>query len=402
MKRVLWMLFVLYGCNHDDGGDDGGGGTPAPTPPPEEANVFDENEFTDYRLTMAPGDWAAILNDNDGFRSATLTWKGTTLEQIGVRPSGENRFSGKAKPSLRLRFDAFVPDQRFHGLRELELDGLWEDWSMMRDRLSYGIYASRIHAPRAVHARLLVNDEYRGVYQAEEVVDDIMIVRRTVAPPTKLYHVWLMSGDQYVWLGPDHAMYVPFPFEPLTDEGGNHSRLVAMVDALNNAPDTLGTHLDLAVLINFVAAETAVTNTDGLTGDFGPYHHYLYHQDANGPFRIVPWDLNATWWAVSAERDIFHNFQQSGLTKRIQDDPHLRAEYLERLSELADGAASAQAVAARVDFIYEQIAAAAHEDPFKPYSNQNFDDSRVFIKNFAVQREASIRAQVAQHQGGTP
>lgn len=402
MRRTPFLL-LLVAC----GGPDGSSPGPESEPPSVETAdaLFDESEFNDVRLDMAPEDWDSILQDSRGdeYRLASFAWKDRRLDRVGVRPSGEStRYAGNPKMSLRLTFDAFVPSQKFLGLGSLKLDGLSSDWSMMRDRISYGIYRERMPAPRAVHCRLFVNGEHRGVYEIEERVGEAFVESRFGAKGN-LYRIWIATPEPYAWRGDDPALYVPFPWEPKTHEKNQDSSFVLRyLDTLNHRPSEFGSICDLDRLIEFLAIEAAVTQMNGMAGDFGPHNHYQYFRPETGRFVAIPWDLGATWWDDAPDRSIFQNFQNSRLTALVENDPALRTQYVRKIGEVIESLTDPARIAQRVDLIYRQISAAAHEDPYKPYGNRDFDDSPAFIKEFAVQRRANLRAQVSAYGGGMP
>jgi len=53
--------------------------------------------------------------------------------------------------------------------------------------------------------------------------------------------------------------------------------------------------------------------------------------------------------------------------------------------------------AAAADAIYQQIQQAAYEDPFKMFTNPDFDWSEGYIKDFAAKRYASLQQQAASN-----
>ena len=59
------------------------------------------------------------------------------------------------KPALRIDFNRYVAGQEFLGLKSLALDNLWQDPSMIRERLAMQIFQRMgLRAPRESHARV--------------------------------------------------------------------------------------------------------------------------------------------------------------------------------------------------------------------------------------------------------
>ncbi|MBI4563298.1 MAG: CotH kinase family protein [Planctomycetes bacterium] len=399
MKR-LWTVLVLLaviGCN-DDGprpiqDEVPAPGTPPPPPDADLAAFFDEERLHDVRLTLNPSDRDDFMNGPHGiFYPATFTWRDEVVERVGVA-TGD--LPEEPKRTVIVRFDQYESNQTFRGLREVKLDAQLSDPSSMRDRLSMGMFRARMPAPRAVHARLFVNDEYRGLFSLEEVIDAPMLQRRFAGDVGFLYRMDYTGGDVYAWQGSELWRYVPFPFGPRTRVEEDHGHVVTLVDILTHDPGRLGDVFDVEALLELLAVDAAILNPHGLTGDSGPDNNYLYYRPETGRFTIFPWDLDATWNYVPT-RSIFENFQAVRLAAPVENDPALRRRYKEKIAEILDGPMLPSNVHARIDFIYEQIRDAVYADPYKRYSSEDFDGYRDFMKNLATQRYENLRQQIAE------
>jgi len=117
----------------------------APGRPQPAMPLFDDGVVHQLELTMAVDDWQSIIDDSRGdeWRHATIVYDGVTVEQVGVRPSGESsRFKGNQKMSVRVKFNAFPGLERFGGYEEVNIKGEYDDGSMMRERLAELVYQS--------------------------------------------------------------------------------------------------------------------------------------------------------------------------------------------------------------------------------------------------------------------
>jgi hypothetical protein len=119
----------------------------------------------DARASLAarPKDWVR----------AEFRYAGTTLGDVGVRWKGNRSRQGlDGKPSWKLRFDKFVPKQRFLGQRELVLNNLVEDPTAVREALAYRLYrGAGVPAPRTGWAQLVVDGANLGLYLNLEAID---------------------------------------------------------------------------------------------------------------------------------------------------------------------------------------------------------------------------------------
>ena len=134
----------------------------------------------------------------------------------------------------------------------------------------------------------------------------------------------------------------------------------------------------------------------GIAGDFGPNDHYQYYRYETGQFHIIPWDMDGTWDDTMANRSIFQNFQRLQISAIIQNNPELRARYKEKIGQIINTSMLPVNVEPRIDFIYNQIRDAVYADPYKQYTNEQFDWGPDSLKLFAQLRRQNLQVQIAQ------
>ena len=67
------------------------------------------------------------------------------------------------KLSIKISFDKYSDDGRFHDMKKIQLHGMMNDNSMMRECLAYGLYRRMgVHVPRCAHAKVFINGRYNG------------------------------------------------------------------------------------------------------------------------------------------------------------------------------------------------------------------------------------------------
>src|ERR1700752_4853591 len=123
---------------------------------------FDDSVVHDIRLTLNSKDWASLKQNykENIYYAATLTWRGETIRNVGIRSRGLGSRSA-TKPGLRVDIDRYAADQTFVGLKSFVLDNLTQDPSMLRERLTMAFFRRMgLPAPRETHARLFVNDAF--------------------------------------------------------------------------------------------------------------------------------------------------------------------------------------------------------------------------------------------------
>jgi spore coat protein H len=395
---ALALLTLLVSC----GGGGGGGDDVSGTGTGPSSLLFNESELNDVQLTMSAADWQSILDDSRGdeWRVCTFQWKDRVMPNVGVRPAGESSRSFRPpKMSMRLKFDAFE-DKKFLGQEELKLDGFFSDPSMIRDRVSYWVYRFVMPAPRSVHCRLFVNGEFRGLYGVEEVWDDESIRERFGNPIGFLYRIRgeALPADPYEYVGNAIGLYVPSPWDPVTrQEEIDRQHIITFAQTATNAPQNLAQVCDIEALLTYFAVSAVTTNVDGYTGDFEVDDHFQYYRPETGRFFILPWDLDNTWGSNDdpPDRSIYTNLENSVLSAPLENSSTMRSLYRQRIGQVMS-LVTPSMVAQRVDFIYDQVRSAAHADTLKTWPSQTFDFNQIYIKQYCVDRYASLAEQIAQ------
>ena len=135
---------------------------------------FDPNTIQEIRLTMNTRDLRTLREKylDNTYYTADVQWKGIRVRNAGVRSRG-NSSRNDNKMALRVDADRYVTGQRFLGLKSFVLKNLWNDPSMLRERLAMTMF-SRLGQPASRHSycRLYINNEFQGLYIILESVDN--------------------------------------------------------------------------------------------------------------------------------------------------------------------------------------------------------------------------------------
>lgn len=366
------------------------------------ADLLGGGELHDLWLHVNARDWELLRERymENTYYPCDLEWRGHKATNAGCRSRGGGSRNG-SKLGLRVDFNRYVTGQRFLGLTSLVLDNLWQDPSMVRERVSMQLMDRMgLPVPRESYARLFVGSgrDFAGLYAVVEDVDKVFLRRRFGEDEGYLYEYrWI---DDYFLqdLGADLDAYAA-RFEPRTHETASAFTLFApireLVRAVNEAePSTLeaalAPHLDLPLLITQLAAENFLSEWDGFLGYAGLSNFYLYRSSGNGVARVIPWDKDNTFKTL--DRQPWEGFDANVLARKVKADPRLRQLYLQRLLEAATLGESLEADVAAA---YAQIRPAALADPLKPVSNAEFEQAAADARAFARQRPAVVRAFVS-------
>ena len=370
-------------------------------------DFFDQSVLHDIRLIMKEADWAALRAAylEDTYYPADMQWRDQTVAIVGVRSRGSGSRNPN-KPGLKVDFGRYV-DQKFLGLKSLALANGWQDPSLMKQRISMLFYSRMgIPAPRVVHARVFINDEYLGLYQVMEPIDKNFLARiygQDAAGKSLnggyLYEYLWKDGYEWDYLGSPLQIYLEL-FEPKTREDEAPSVLYGPLETLfktfNEISDgaferEVGRLIDLSGFVKYLAVDNFLADFDGFLGFWGPNNFYVYRQQGRTDLVWFPWDKDLAFWA--ADYDIFQNVERNVLAKRALAVPALRQLYLETLAACAR---SAMAPVSEVDPTgwleaealkeIAQFHAAGLADSQKSFSNERMDDELQKVLRFARAR----------------
>lgn len=377
-------------------------GLAAPVYAQTAADLFDAAELHDIWIHINARDWDTLraTYTANTFYPCDVEWRGVKVRNAGCRSRGTGSRNG-IKPGLRVDFNQYVTGQEFLGLEAIVLDNLWQDPSMIKERLSMRLFERLGRpAPREAHAKLYVGSsrEYVGVYAVVEEIDEVFVQRHFARRDAYLYEYRWMDEYHFEDLGPDLEPYAA-RFEPRMRVRDSMFSLYTpirdLIYAINNAPDegleaALAPFLDVRALLAHLAVENYLAEWDGLVGYSGLANFYLYRPD-DGTFQPVVWDKDNTFaWLHMPP---WHNFETNVLTRKVLLDPALRRVYLQALLDTAAAAADLEKEALDA---YDQIRTAALEDPLKPYSNEQFEKAVDDVRQFARERGAIVRAFLQQ------
>jgi len=402
-----------------------GGGSPVAAEEATADALFDDSRLHDIWIRVNSSDWARLREGylENTYYPADIEWQGQVVRNAGIRVRGRTSRNGQ-KPGLHIDFGEYVSGQRFLGLKSLDLDNLWQDPSMIRDRLAMRVFLRMgLPAPRESHARVFVGSgrEFAGVYGVIEVIDKLFLARHFGEDDGYLY--------QYHWQDPFGFDNPPTSldwyaarFDPRTHENESATALFAPVrglaQAIMDAPveqleSALAPYLDLRTYITHIAIDNVLSQPDGLLGNLGMSNFYLYRFEGSTRAQMIAWDQDLAFEDLDAPPPT-KNFDLNVLAQKIWASPELRAAYLEALVDVTlaigpppgtpevENSLTRQCPApagqpacgwleSEIFRMHPQIQEAALADPLTPHSDAQFDEEIQFLKRFARERGRIVR-----------
>lgn len=264
--------------------------------------VFNKNKVTTVDIEIAEEDWADMLENASAeeLKQADITVNGKKVENVAIRTKGNLSLrsvvnSDSDRYSLKIDFDYYDDTQSLYGLKKFNLNNNYSDSTLMREYISYELM-EQMGLPTPAHSYMYVtvNGEERGLFLGVEAVDETFLANNYGSNDGFLFKPD-GTGSDLKYISDDIEDYTGIGLK--TNEGNiNQSKLVEMLDAINNGGD-IEKYIDVDEMLRYFAVNTALVNLDSYQGNM-KHNYYLYEQ--NGVFSIIPWDYNMSFGGFGA------------------------------------------------------------------------------------------------------
>lgn len=386
----------------------------APVPAATEDDLFDEGTVQEIALTVNTRDWNDLRQKftENTYYIADLRWRALTIRNVGIRSRGDTSRNA-TKPGLRVDFDRYSASQQFLGFKSLVLDNNVQDPAMLRERVAMKFFREMgLPAPRVVHARLTVNNQFLGLYTIVEPIDKKFLKRSLGENDGYLYEFQRPETEHYDfgYRGDELEAYAAL-FEPKTRESASmfdlYRPIKEMTQAISEAPDhrfldTVGEFLDVKKVLSYVAIEAFLAERDGILGEWGMNNFYLYRFEKSMRFELLPWDRDTSLF--DTEMSAYSRVERNVLVRRALEDPEMRAHFdaaLRRCAEVAarpappaegneEEAPRAGWLEREIRAVYEQVRAVAHQDASMPFSADDFETEIGKLLDLARRRSSVV------------
>jgi spore coat protein CotH len=366
------------------------------------AELFDASVVQEIRLSVNSRDLRTLRErfmDNT-YYTADLTWKNVKVRNVAIRSRGQGSRNA-TKLGLRVDMSRYTTGQKLVGLSAIILDNIWQDDSMIREKLAFTFFERLgLSAPRESYCRLFINNEYQGLYTITEEIDASYGQRVTGETDATIFE--FHSSDLLEFRAEDLgaiANYKPL-FEPRTHTLDADTTLYTPIQQLfkeANGPDDavwrsrVEQYLDLNEFMIHVGVEQFILENDGILGAFGMNNFYLYRFQGTEKHRLFAWDQDNAFNFTAGPIALT---DQNILFQRAMTYPDLRETYLKTLEDCANLAKTDDWLLLEIDRLVGVIFDAARADTRKQFDNQSFDDAVLFIRDFATQRPPQVLADV--------
>ena len=281
--------------------------------------IFDQESLHTFELKIPSNALAEIDADPAAEENVEgmLIFKGDTVSPVGIRYKGDigafvGCLSGKdvfdpsgekicTKLSMKVSINWEGRDDKFYGLKKLQFHSQNLDPSQMHERLGYWLFRSMgVPAPRSVHARLIINDEYSGLYALTEQVDGQFTRYNFDDGEGNLYkEVWPLQSngepqkDQELY----DALKTNEDEGPSLDIIKSFGQKIARADS-SQLQSVIADYMDVNEIISYAVVDRAIRNDDGAfhwytdKGGSKNHNYYWYEEPGSQRLHLIPWDVD--------------------------------------------------------------------------------------------------------------
>jgi len=185
------------------------------------ASPFDTSRVATVRIVMKEKDWESLRANafTKQYVQADFWFDDEKIPNVGVRTKGNASLGqtvgwGSIRLPLAIDFNLFNRARTFHGLKKVHFNNGWSDPTLIRDVISYEIFAEMgVPTPRASIVDVWVNDTHLGVYTMAEAVDKPFLQQYFTNANGNLYKPEVMAA-RLDWTEKDAYKNVVIPGMP--------------------------------------------------------------------------------------------------------------------------------------------------------------------------------------------
>ncbi len=347
--------------------------------------ILGYNVLLQLALEVSPEAAASLEAQPLVYVPGHLVFDGRRYGPVGVRLKGANSFLPWArKPSLRINVDEYAVDAKFFGLKDLTLNNMSNDLSMMHERLAYLVARSAgVPASRANHALLTVNGQFYGVYTNVETVKKSMVRR------------WFPQAAGSLFEATDvDFVAADVPRYELEFGADDRSLLTGLAAALTDpsadaAIAAAGNYLDMTAFLRYWAMCSVVAQFDAFPYSIPGDDYFVYADAVSGRLAFVPWGMDETFY--SGQLDV--TAVTSLLARKCKESPACFQAYANQtwsilaLTETMDLAGERTRVMSQIEPYLEL-------DTRKPYTTDQVRASQADMYWFFADRRANFAAMI--------
>ena len=286
--------------------------------------IYNQEKVKTYELIIKKDDLAKINANPVGeeYVEAALIFEGDTISPVGVRykgslgayagclsdpdwghPSGQKTCE---KLSMQVKINWNDRKERFFDLNKLQFHAQNYDKSQLRERMAYWLFAQMgVPAPRSIHARLIINKNYSGLYGLTEEIDNRFAEYFYKEGKGNIYkEVWPVKANGEIQS--DIALIEALK----TNEEEQNINLIKefgqaiAASNISNSKEVIRKYMKINEIMSYIVVDRAIRHDDG------PFHwycsdeaenscvnhnYYWFEDKKNKKMHLIPWDMDGTF-----------------------------------------------------------------------------------------------------------
>ncbi len=343
--------------------------------------LFDPLNVFTIELTLSEASIQALSQNPNDYVEGSISV--SDLEQnvdettIGIRLKGGLSYRPLGqKASFKLGIDEIIESNRLLGLRNLTLNSMVDDPTMLHETLAYELFRLfNVPAPRTGYAWVRVNGEDYGLYSVVERYDDLFLSDAF----SSSQHLYEGSIDLYVGQEEDFEI----------DEGDKDDigDLKQLVQAIHNSSDdtwygSVSGLADLDEIIRMWVVENYIGHFDGYAQ---AHNNYYLHSDASSRFSMLPWGTDR---AFTQSPDFPSG--SSVIVSKCAANTECRARYDVQLQAFID-AIEPLDLQQRIDELHAAIQDSVQSDPMAPSTLAEHQQAMQALSDFLPLRKTAAQ-----------
>jgi spore coat protein CotH len=286
--------------------------------------IYDQNKVKTFNLIIKTDDLYKLNNDpaKEEYVPAALVFEGDTISPVGVRYKGSigayigcvsgtdwskpSGYKTCVKLSMQVKINWEGRQEKLFDLNKLQFHSQNYDKAQLRERLGYWLFAHMgVPAPRSVHARLLINGQYSGLYGLTEEVDNRFAEYSYKEGNGNIYkEVWPLKANGDVQT--DKAFIDALK----TNEDKPNVALIKefgqafATSTASTQKDLVKKYMDINRIMSYVVVDRVIRHDDGpfhwYCGSIDPsscgnHNFYWFEDQKNKKMHLIPWDLDGAF-----------------------------------------------------------------------------------------------------------
>lgn len=281
--------------------------------------IFDQEKLPTFELWLPNAALAALDADPtaEQYEEGTIIFESDTISPVGIRYKGSigawvNCLSGSnvfepsgsktcTKLSMKIKINWNGSDALFYDMKKLQFHSMNNDPTQMRERLGYYLFRSMgVPGPRCVHARLMINGTYSGLYALTEQIDGRFTRYNFQDGKGNLYkEIWPLKSNGQAQSEQEFLAAL----ETNRDENPTAAIIRCFAeDIVKASPDevvaVVKSRMDMDEIISYAVVDRMIRNDDGAFHWYcdgnvcEPHNFFWFEEQKNNKVHLIPWDLD--------------------------------------------------------------------------------------------------------------